>query len=253
MGSSSAGKGLAISALVVGSISVLLCWVPIVNNIVFVLGLVGLGLAIPALIISRKNKSSAKGLSIAGLILSVLSLIGVLGTQMLYSSMIDKAVASIEDSADGVVESSEKEVEEAETSEALAIGSAAEVGEYTVTVTAVDTNATEAILAVNQFNEAPQGQYVLVDIAVTFNGSDEGDPWLDLSTKFIGADARQYDNSTCSAVVEKSSHDVPTLENGGAGEFQICMDVPAEALSDAKVFVEESMSWDDARAYWSVP
>lgn len=247
-----AGKGLAISAVVIGAISVLLCWVPIVNNMVFVLGLVGLGLAIPALVISSKRKSRAKGLSIAGLILSVISLLGVLGTQAIYSSMLDNVVESIEDSADGVVESSEKEAEEATSSDALALGTAADIGEYSVTVTAVNTNATEAILAVNQFNEPPAGQYVLVDVSATFNGSEEGDPWLDLGAKFIGADARQYDSSTCSVVLEKEVHDVPTLEKGGSAEFQVCMDVPAEALTDAKIFVEEGMSFDNNRVYWAV-
>lgn len=248
-----AGKGLAISAVVIGGVSLLLCWVPLVNNMVFLLGLVGLGLAIPALVISVRRKTRAKGLAIAGLILSLLSLVGVLATQAFYSQMLNEVVDSIEGRSDGVVESSETEAKEATATEALALGAAAGIGDYSVTITGVDTNATETILAVNQFNPLPSGQYVLVDVGVTYNGSEEGNPWLDLTIKFIGADARQYDTTTCSVVVSKEAHDVPTLEKGGAGEFQVCMDVPPEALVDAKVFVQEGVSWDDNRVYWAVP
>ncbi|WP_186764306.1 hypothetical protein [Arthrobacter yangruifuii] len=229
----------------------MLCWIPIVNNVVFFLGLIGLGFAIPALIISVKNRSGAKGMSIAALILVVLSLVGVLATQAFYGKVIDDVTGSIEDGADGVVESSENE-EEAAATDALALGTAAQVGEYSVTVTAVNTDAAEIIMAANQFNEPPVGQYVLVDLAVEYSGDTEGDPWIDLQTKFIGADARQYDRSTCGAVVPNPDMDVPTLEKSGTATYQVCMDVPAEALTDAKIFVEPgfSLSKDD-RAYWS--
>lgn len=245
-----AGKGLAITALVIGIVSLLLCWVPFVNNLVFVLGLIGLGFAIPALVISVKNRSRAKAMSIAALVLVVLSLVGVLATQAFYGAVIDDVAESIEDGADGVVDSSDQEQKAAE--DALAIGTAATVGDYSVTVTGVNTNAGDLIAAVNPYNAAPQGQYVLVDLAVEYTGDGEGNPWVDLSTKFIGADARQYDPSTCSVVLENENYDVPTLEKGGMADFQVCMDVPAEALADAKVFVEPTFAWDDEdRTYWT--
>lgn len=250
-GNPEAGKGLAITALVIGIVSLLLCWIPIVNNVVFFLGLIGLGFAIPALIISVKNRSSAKGMSIAALILVILSLVGVLATQAFYGKVIDDVTESIEDGADGVVESSENE-QEAAAAEALAMGTAAQVGDYSVAVTAVNTNAAEIILAANQFNEPPVGQYVLVDLAVEYSGDGEGNPWIDLQTKFIGADARQYDRSTCGAVVPNPDMDVPTLEKSGTATYQVCMDVPVEALTDAKIFVEPSFSLsNNDRAYWS--
>ncbi|MCC9178378.1 DUF4352 domain-containing protein [Arthrobacter sp. zg-Y750] len=245
-----AGKGLAITALVIGIVSLLLCWVPFVNNLVFVLGLIGLGFAIPALVIAVKNRSRAKGMSIAALILVVLSLVGVLATQAYYGRVLDDVAESIEDGADGVVDTSDEEQEAAAT-DALAIGTAATVGDYSVTVTGVNTNAVDAIMAANEYNEAPAGQYVLVDLAVEYSGDSEGNPWIDLSTKFIGSDARQYDSTTCMATLPNPAYNVPTLEKGGAGTFQICMDVPAEALSDAKIFVQPTFTLsDNDRAYW---
>src|SRR3954447_22846549 len=47
------GAGLATSALVLGIIALVLCWVPIVNNFAAILAVVGLALSIPALISAR--------------------------------------------------------------------------------------------------------------------------------------------------------------------------------------------------------
>lgn len=58
----------------------------------------------------------------------------------------------------------------------------------------MNLDATEDILAVNEFNEGPQGQFVLIDLSVEYTGSEEGDPWIDLGVNFVGSDARQYDS-----------------------------------------------------------
>lgn len=134
--------------------------------------------------------------------------------------------------------------------DALAIGTEAEVGEYTVVVTDVLLNANDAVESANTFNDSPDGQYVLVSLAVTYTGDEEGDPWLDLQVELAGSDSRIYDSSSCMAVTPNSAMDLPTLTNGGEGEFDVCFDVPEDALQDPIVFVEESMSFDDTRVAW---
>jgi hypothetical protein len=125
--------------------------------------------------------------------------------------------------------------------------------EYSVTINSVTLDGTADILAMNEFNEEPSGQYILVDVTAEYTGSEEGDPWIDLSVNFVGSDARQYDSSTCMAVLEKGALDVPTLENGGAADYQLCMDVPADAVEGGKLFVEPIISFDnDSRIYWAV-
>lgn len=252
-GNKGAGKALAITALILAIFSLVLCWVPIVNNLVFFLGLLALGFAIPALVISIKKRSKAKGTSIAALIIAVVALVGVLASQAMYSSMLDGISKSISDSADGVVDTAPKDQKKADAA-ALALGAAAKVGgDYEVTVTGVNPNAGDVIAAVNQFNEPATGQYVLVDISVKYVGANEGNPWIDLSTKFVGSDARQYSTTTCMAVLEKSGTSLPTLENGATADYQVCMDVPAEAVVNGKVFVEPQFSMkQDQRAYWNI-
>ena len=242
------GKGLAVTALVLGIVAFALCWVPVLNNVFLFVGLAGLGFGIAALVVASKRRAP-KGMPIAGLILSVLSIIGVFATQALYSAAIDSVVESIEDSSDGVVAAEPEQTEAA--AEALALGSSAEIGEYTVTVTGVNLNGNDQVMAANQFNAPPTGQYVLVDLAVVYNGSEEGDPWVDLTTEFAGSDARQYSTSTCTAVAPNPAHEVPTLTNGGAGNFSVCFDVPAEAVTDAKILVESLFSFQDDRVYWA--
>ena len=251
-GHQNAGKGLAITALCLAIVSLLLCWVPIVNNLVFFLGLLALGFAIPALVISVKRRSKSRGMSIAATVIAVIALVGVFASQAMYSSMLDDISKSIEDGADGVVDVAPKDQEKADAAP-LAMGTASKVGdEYEVSVTGVNLNAGDAIAAVNEYNQPAKDQYVLVDIAVKYVGAEEGDPWIDLGVKLVGSDARQYSSSTCTALVEKQGTSVPTLENGGTGEYQVCMDVPAAATADAKIFIEPLFSLsNNQRVYWN--
>jgi hypothetical protein len=257
------GSGLAISALVLGIIALFLCWVPIVNNFAAILAVVGLALGVPALISARRGRRTGSGLAIASVILSALALVGVLSTQALYSSVIDgvtndlsNSVPSKPSSSDRTGDAESSAAAEADASAAaaavLSLGQPGELAEYTVTVDSVTPNGNDIVAAENQFNSPPAGQYVLVGITVTYKGADEGDPWLDLSTEFIGTDARKYDTSSCSAVIPDEVSDLPTLLAGGTATYQVCMDVPPTAIEGGRVVVSESFSFDDVSAVWAI-
>jgi hypothetical protein len=257
------GSGLAISALVLGIIALFLCWVPIVNNFAAILAVVGLALGVPALISARRGRRTGSGLAIASVILSALALVGVLSTQALYSSVIDdvtndlsNSVPSKPSSSDPTGDAESSAAAEADASAAaaavLSLGQPGELTEYTVTVDSVTPNGNDIVAAENQFNSPPAGQYVLVGITVTYKGADEGDPWLDLSTEFIGTDARKYDTSSCSAVIPDEVSDLPTLLAGGTATYQVCMDVPPTAIEGGRVVVSESFSFDDVSAVWAI-
>ena len=120
-------------------------------------------------------------------------------------------------------------------------------------ITKVKLNATDEVIANNMFNDRPKGQYLLVDISVTYAGDGEGDPWIDLSPTFVGSDARQYDAGSCGASLDNGAMQVPTLEKGGRATYQVCMDVPPGAVGGGKIFVHERSSFNSqARVYWSV-
>jgi hypothetical protein len=90
-----AGKqssGLAIAGLVFGIIAAVTSFLPIINNVSFFIGIIGGVFALIALIGAVRGKHAAKGLSVAGLVLAIVSCAIVLVTQSAYKAAIDKAV-----------------------------------------------------------------------------------------------------------------------------------------------------------------
>lgn len=248
---SSAGKGLGVAALVIGIVALCLCWVPIANNFAAVLGFIALVLGVISLIIASK-KNGGKGLGIASTVIAVVSIVLVFVTQAAYVKALDELSATIEDASDGEVAASDEVLEQAQDpAQALGLGQSAGIGEYTVSVDAVNLEADKEIAAANPFNEKPEGQYVLVDLTTEFNGAEEGDPWIDLTVELVGSDSRIYSTTSSMAVTEHPATDVPTLTAGGEGSYQLAFDVPAAAVEDAKIRVTETLSFKDESGLWA--
>lgn len=90
-------SGLAIAGLVLGILAILGSFLPIINNLSFILALIGGVLSVVALIGAMRGKHTAKGMSIAGVVLAVVSIVVVLATQSMYSAAIDAASESLKD------------------------------------------------------------------------------------------------------------------------------------------------------------
>lgn len=249
---SGSGKGLAMTALGVAVAALLLCWIPIVNNVVIFLGIIAFILSVIAYRRARQGKAEGRGMAFAAILISVLSVIGVFATQAYYGSVLDDLGEAFESGADSTPSESDKE--EAAEAKTLGLGESARVGEYTVAVTKVNPTANKVVARTNEFNEPPKnGRYVIATLDVTYSGEEEGDPWADLASKFVGSDSKQYDSSACEAVVPDAAVDVPTLNSGGQAKYKICYDVPPDSINGAKLFVDDSAAFDnDSRVYWSV-
>lgn len=247
------GRGLAIAALAVAIVSLALCWIPIVNNVVFFLGILGLVLAFIAHRRARKGKSEGKGLAFAAILISILSLVGVIATQAFYSEILDDVGQAFEEGVEGDSAKSDSDKEQEAEAEIQPLGSSSSVGsEYTVAVTKVNLDADQVVERTNEFNEPPSGRYVIATLDVTYTGSEEGDPWLDLEPTFAGSDSRQYTSASCEAVVSQAAVDVPTLNDGGEATYKVCFDVPPQAIDDGTLFVEESLALETSRVYWAI-
>lgn len=85
-------SGFAIAALVLGIVAAATSFMPIINNASFFIALIGLILAIVAIAGIRKGKNSGKGLAVAGLVLSIVAGLLVLGTQAFYSAVLNETV-----------------------------------------------------------------------------------------------------------------------------------------------------------------
>ena len=244
------GRGMALAGLILGIVALFLFWIPIISWLALILALIGLGLGIAALVTAVRQRTSAKGLSIAAVVVSGVALIAAILVTAFWGALFNAVEDEVSSDSSSTITpratpspSASASGSATASAELLPLGTAAEVGEYSVTVSSVQLNATDAILGFNEFNEAPDGQYVLVTLDVVYNGNEEGDPWLDLTPAFVGSDSRQYDESTCTATLDLEGTSVPTLENGGAAQYEVCMDVPAEALPGRRVLVEETLGF----------
>lgn len=137
-------------------------------------------------------------------------------------------------------------------SSAPAVGTSQQVADYNVTVTGVQTDATEEIKSLNSLTKDPQGHYVLVDISAEYLGTESGTPMEDLQIQFIAADGSEY--GQCGVTLVKPMHRVPAMANGDTAEFQLCMDVPTDDLAGATVRVESYIwvSEEDDAVDWAV-
>ncbi|MFT9110813.1 MAG: DUF5067 domain-containing protein [Bifidobacterium psychraerophilum] len=96
-------KGITVSgiiALVLGILSLLICYIPILNNGSVILGVIGAIFGIVAVVATRsKGKKSGKVIAILGLVLSVVSVIAALALQSAWSKALDAATAGPTSSA----------------------------------------------------------------------------------------------------------------------------------------------------------
>lgn len=137
----------------------------------------------------------------------------------------------------------------------LPLGRNARVGDdWRVTVISFQPYATNAVMAANEFNDRPtHGSYGLARLRVTYLGSSQGTPGMDLRFVLSGGNHVQYADSDCNAVAPQSMLDAPDLERGGSATADFCVDFPPSALRHAVLFVEPEVSFSDSgRKFWAV-
>jgi hypothetical protein len=133
---------------------------------------------------------------------------------------------------------------------ALGLGEPATVGAYTVTVTAIDLNASSAVMDMHGRNPVPYGRYVLATLSVTYRGMSEGTPVDDLVASYPGADDYIYDETTCGAVTARPVAAIGSLDMDETVEYDICLDVPIAAIDEPRILVHDVQdTWWAAKAW----
>lgn len=102
-------KVLGILAIIFGGIALLGSWMPIINNLSFVIAILALILGLIGLAINRKRP---KMLAIIGTVLAVVSMVIVIATQLMYARALNDAAKNVEETVSSVsssIESSQKE------------------------------------------------------------------------------------------------------------------------------------------------
>ena len=102
-------KVLGILAIIFGAIALFGSWMPIINNLSFVIAILALILGFIGLAINRKRP---KMLAIIGTVLAVVSMVIVIATQLMYARALNNAAKNVEETVSSVsssIESSQKE------------------------------------------------------------------------------------------------------------------------------------------------
>lgn len=137
----------------------------------------------------------------------------------------------------------------------LGIGRIGQVGDYEVNVLSVTPDATDIVMAENQFNEPPAAgnQFSLARVAVTYVGSATGTPGVDLNFQSVGERSTSYTtfNNTC-GVYSDDSYSIAELFEGGSAEFNVCWQIDSVDQDSLVMYVEPLFSFDAEPVWFSL-
>lgn len=83
-------SGLAVTGMVLGIVAIAGSFIPIINNFSFILAILAFVFAITGIVATRKRKKRGRGIAIAGLVLSIVSIAIVLITQSFFVALLDE-------------------------------------------------------------------------------------------------------------------------------------------------------------------
>jgi len=136
------------------------------------------------------------------------------------------------------------------------LGQSAELDSWEVTLLSFELDATESLLAAEEFNDPPpEGmQYSLLRVQATFVGEGEGSPAMDLGFEVVGDDQRRYDESDCAvelSMLPEALYSEPDVFTGGVVEGNVCVLTPAR-LGTPQINVSETMAFDSEPVWFAV-
>ena len=227
----------SIVALVLGIIAILMSWMPIINNFAFIFGALGFIFGVVGLVGVLRGKKVGKALAIVALVINVLSIAIVLGTQSMYSAALDDAVngpsATGTSQAEGAGEDEGGTSEEGAGYTDLAVGTTVELENgLAVTVDSVEPGLT------NYDGTA------VIGVHVTYvNNGDETADYNPYDWKGENAEGAQEYSTYYSEAAE--NFNAGTLAAGGTVSGTIYFEGDA-----VKVLYYGSMISDEPTASW---
>lgn len=129
-------------------------------------------------------------------------------------------------------------IEESKT-KPVAIGNAAKVGNWDVTVNSVDLDATERIVKFDEYNTPPSEEgsiYVMANVTAKYNGDKDTLIWGDLAYYFQTADGTVID--PLSLLIPEDLMTDKTFKKGTEITGNIGFEVPADAVDGGLVSFE---------------
>lgn len=139
----------------------------------------------------------------------------------------------------------------------LDLGTTIEMGDWTLAVLDVTLDATDAVLEENEFNDPPADgrQFVLFTVKATYAGEDSGTAWTDFSWAIIGSEGNTFGgtsmNDYCGVIPNPLDETGETFP-GGNVKGNVCISAASDQLDGATIRIEETLSFEDARAFYAL-
>lgn len=137
----------------------------------------------------------------------------------------------------------------------VAPGESATVGAWEITVIGVTPDATDQILADNQFNEPPPegSQYFIAELEATYVGSDSSTFWIDMSLGAVGESRVVYEpfGSSC-GLVPNDINDAGETFPGGTITGNVCWTIRSSDAPSLAMIAEESFTFEETRVFFAL-
>ena len=130
-------------------------------------------------------------------------------------------------------------------SDPAALGSAGLTGQYMITVTGVNADATDYLVEADSFNQPPAdgNRFVLVSVSLTFLGDGIANSGVELSYDAIGQSGTEYSTAADSCgIVPNNEHSNGNLFTGAVANYNVCWEVSAD---DADSLMLQVSSYGD--------
>lgn len=132
------------------------------------------------------------------------------------------------------------------------IGAEAAMSEWTVTITDVDTDATDRILDAHEWNDPPEPghQYVLWEVGATYTGDESGTIHPSVSWAVVGGKGNTFDFGDRCGIPPDPLVSTSETFPGGSVSGTVCVSVPSDQMEGATIMVEEAFTY---RGFYKVP
>jgi hypothetical protein len=246
-------NGLATAGFVLGLLGLLASWIPVLNIVGLILGVLGAVLAAVGLAKSKRI-GVGKGLAITGLVLGVLAVIIAIIINVAFVKAVDEAVKTTTNTSvqapagsNGKGASSDnapagKELGTSRDNPAP-MGSAITGGDWTVKVNSVKTAGKDSL---GQKPEAGK-TLLVVNLTATYNGDDAQGSSAFAHVKFVTAGGNTIDSIAGSTlfVPDHQFNSLSTVFKGASVTGNQMIEVPADGWEDGVLSVSPDMLSDD--------
>lgn len=209
-------------------------------------------------LVSLFQKGKKHGTGITALIITVVgTIVSIIVSLAVVVTAVDDAINEDttitdadenEDSSDDEDDddAAEESSEEGGRGNPLDLGQSVESGDWKVTVNSVDFDASEAIQAENEFNEAADegSQYIMANLTVEYTGDDEAGDMPELLVEYVTEEGNSFDSIDAMVVTPDELDEYSTLYPGASTTGNVAMEVPSEGVENGTLAVAPSLFGD---------